>query len=118
MKTLAELQAIKAKMQNQVSVRTSTGEIRIVVAMGTCGIAAGARDVLNAFVEAASEKGILDRTIVCQTGCLGKCSCEPVAEVIVKGKENVVYGNLTADRAKEIVEKHVVGGTPVSEYMI
>lgn len=118
MKSLEELMAIKAKMQDKVSVRTSNGDIRIVVGMATCGIAAGARPVLNAFVEGVSEAGISDKVTVTQTGCIGICQYEPVVEVFEKDKEKVTYVKMTADKAKEIIEKHIKGGTPVTEYTI
>ena len=118
MKSLEELMAIKAKMQDKVSVRTSSGDIRIVVGMATCGIAAGARPVLNAFVEGVSEAGISDKVTVTQTGCIGICQYEPVVEVFEKDKEKVTYVKMTADRAKEIIEKHIKGGAVVSEYTI
>ena len=118
MKSLEELMAIKAKMQDKVSVRTSSGDIRIVVGMATCGIAAGARPVLNAFVEGVSEAGISDKVTVTQTGCIGICQYEPVVEVFQKDKEKVTYVKMTAEKAKEIIEKHIKGGAPVSEYTI
>ena len=118
MKSLEELLAIKAKMQDKVSVRTSSGDIRIVVGMATCGIAAGARPVLNAFVEGVSEAGISDKVTVTQTGCIGICQYEPVVEVYEKDKEKVTYVKMTAEKAKEIIEKHIKGGAPVSEYTI
>jgi len=118
MKSLEELMAIKAKMQNKVSVRTSSGDIRIVVGMATCGIAAGARPVLNAFVEGVSEAGISDKVTVTQTGCIGICQYEPVVEVFEKDKEKVTYVKMTAEKAKEIIEKHIKGGATVSEYTI
>ncbi|MBQ2724693.1 MAG: (2Fe-2S) ferredoxin domain-containing protein [Clostridia bacterium] len=118
MKSLEELMAIKAKMQNKVSVRTSSGDIRIVVGMATCGIAAGARPVLNAFVEGVSEAGISDKVTVTQTGCIGICQYEPVVEVFEKDKEKVTYVKMTAEKAKEIIEKHIKGGAPVTEYTI
>jgi NADP-reducing hydrogenase subunit HndB len=118
MKSLEELMAIKAKMQDKVSVRTSSGDIRIVVGMATCGIAAGARPVLNAFVEGVSEAGLTDKVQVTQTGCIGICQYEPVVEIYEKDKEKVTYVKMTADKAKEVVEKHIKGGQIVTEYTI
>ncbi|MBE6542296.1 MAG: (2Fe-2S) ferredoxin domain-containing protein [Ruminococcaceae bacterium] len=118
MKSIEELMAIKAKMQDKVAVRTSSGDIRIVVGMATCGIAAGARPVLNAFVEGVSEAGISDKVTVSQTGCIGICQYEPVVEVFEKDKEKVTYVKMTAERAKEVIEKHIKGGKPVAEYTI
>ena len=118
MKSLEELMAIKAKMQDKVAVRTSTGDIRIVVGMATCGIAAGARPVLSAFVEGVTEAGLADTVTVSQTGCIGICQYEPVVEVYEKDKEKVTYVKMTADKAREVVEKHIKGGAPVTEYTI
>ncbi len=118
MKSLEELMAIKAKMQDKVSVRTSSGDIRIVVGMATCGIAAGARPVLNAFVEGVSAAGLSDKVTVTQTGCIGICQYEPVVEIYEKDKEKVTYVKMNADKAKEIIEKHIKGGSPVTEYTI
>ena len=118
MKSLEELKAIKAKMQDKVVLRTSSGETRIVVGMATCGIAAGARPVLNAFLEGINEAGLSESVIVTQTGCIGICQYEPVVEVYTKDNEKVTYVKMTAERAKEIIEKHIKGGTPVAEYTI
>lgn len=118
MKSLEELKAIKAKMQDKVVLRTSSGETRIVVGMATCGIAAGARPVLNAFVEGINEAGLSDSVIVTQTGCIGICQYEPVVEVYTKDSEKVTYVKMTAERAKEVIEKHIKGGKPVAEYTI
>ncbi len=118
MKSLEELKAIKAKMQDKVNLRTSSAETRIVVGMATCGIAAGARPVLNAFVEGVAANGIGDSVIVTQTGCIGICQYEPVVEVYKSGEEKVTYVKMTAERAKEVLEKHVKGGKIVTEYTI
>ncbi len=118
MKSLEELKAIKAKMQDKVALRTTSGETRIVVGMATCGIAAGARPVLNAFVEGVSAAGLSDEVIVTQTGCIGICQYEPVVEVYQKDAEKVTYVKMTAERAKEIIEKHIKGGKVVTEYTI
>ena len=118
MKSLAELQAIKNKMADRVSVRTSSGSTRIVVGMATCGIAAGARPVLNAFVEGISDAGLSGDVVVTQTGCIGICQYEPVVEVFEQGREKTTYVKMTAEKAKEVIEKHIKGGTPVAEYTI
>lgn len=118
MKSLEELMAIKAKMQDKVSVRTSSGDIRIVVGMATCGIAAGARPVLNAFVEGISKSGLSDKVQVTQTGCIGICQYEPVVEVYEKDGVKTTYVKMTAERAADIIEQHIKGGKPVTEYTI
>ena len=118
MKSLEELLAIKAKMQDKVSARTSSGEIRVVVGMATCGIAAGARPVLNAFVEAVNEEALGDRVTVTQTGCIGICQYEPVVEIYEKDKEKVTYVKMTAEKVKTVVEKHLKGGSIVTEFTV
>ena len=118
MKSLAELAAIKAKMQSKVVIREGEGSIRVVVGMATCGIAAGARPVLTTFVEGVAEKNLSSKVTVTQTGCIGICQYEPVVEIFEEGKDKVTYVKLDADKAKEIVEKHLVGGNVVEEYTI
>ena len=117
MKSLEELKAIKAKMQDKVNLRTSSAQTRVVVGMATCGIAAGARPVLAAFVEGINEAGLSDNVIVTQTGCIGICQYEPVVEIF-NGDDKVTYVKMTADRAKEVIEKHIKGGKVVTEYTI
>lgn len=118
MKSIEELKAIKAKMADKVAVRNSSADVRIVVGMATCGIAAGARPVLNAFVEGITAAGLADTVTVTQTGCIGICQYEPVVEIYEKDKEKVTYVKMTADRAKEVIEKHIKGGEIVTEYTI
>lgn len=119
MKSLAELAAIREKMKNKVSIREgSENTTRIVVGMATCGIAAGARPVLSAFVESVNEAGLSDKVTVTQTGCIGICQYEPVVEVYEAGKEKVTYVKMTAEKAKEVVEQHIKGGKVVDAYTI
>lgn len=116
MKSLAELAAIKEKMQNKVVMREGSGDIRVVVGMATCGIAAGARPVLNTFVEEISNQGLSGNVTVTQTGCIGICQYEPVVEIFEAGKEKVTYVKMTSEKAKEVIEKHIKGGKVVEEY--
>ena len=118
MKSLAELAAIKAKMQDKVVIREGEGSVRVVVGMATCGIAAGARPVLSAFVEGVAQNGLTSKVTVTQTGCIGICQYEPVVEIYEDGKEKVTYVKLDADKAKKIVKEHLVGGNVVNEYTI
>ena len=118
MKSLAELQAIKDRMKDKVVLREGTSQVRVVVGMATCGIAAGARPVLNAFVEGVSAAGLSETVSVSQTGCIGICQFEPVVEVHEAGKEKVTYVKMTAEKANEVIEKHLKGGNVVSEYTI
>ena len=118
MKSLAELQAIKEKMKSKIVLREGAGEIRVVVGMATCGIAAGARPVLNAFVEEVNKAELYDKVTVSQTGCIGFCQLEPIVEVFEAGKDKVTYIKMTSDKVKEVVEKHLKGGKVVTEYTV
>ncbi len=118
MKSLAELQAIKEKMKNKVILREGTNDIRVVVGMATCGIAAGARPVLNALVEEVNALGLMDTVTVSQTGCIGICEYEPVVEVFEAGKEKVTYVKVDVEKAKKIASEHLKGGNVVVEYTI
>ncbi|HEX2937990.1 MAG TPA: (2Fe-2S) ferredoxin domain-containing protein [Ruminiclostridium sp.] len=118
MKSLAELEAIRNKMQGKVNLRENdSNAIRVVVGMATCGIAAGARPVLNKIVEEVAKRGLKD-IIVTQTGCIGICQYEPVVEVYVPGKEKVTYVKMTAEKAVRLVNDHLVNGNVVEEYTI
>ncbi|RKJ41385.1 (2Fe-2S) ferredoxin domain-containing protein [Acutalibacter sp. 1XD8-33] len=118
MKSLAELQAIRDKARASVNIRENAeAETRVLVGMATCGIAAGARPVLNAFVEEVAKRGLKD-TMVTQTGCIGICQYEPVVEVITPGKEKVTYVKMTAEKAVRVVNDHLVNGNVVTEYTI
>ena len=118
MKSLAELAAIREKMQSKVVIREGMGNIRVVVGMATCGIAAGARPVLKAFTEGVSNNALTDKVTVTQTGCIGICQYEPVVEVFEPGKEKVTYVKVTAEKAVEIVEQHLKRGQVVESYTI
>lgn len=118
MKSLAELQAIRDKMKNKVVLREGSNDIRVVVGMATCGIAAGARPVLNALVESVNELGLSGKVTVSQTGCIGICQFEPVVEVFESGKEKVTYVKMTAEKAKQVAESHLQGGKVLTEYTL
>ncbi len=120
MKSLEELRAIKAKMQNNVQLRGVEDEnsvIRVVVGMATCGIAAGARPVLNKFIEEVQSRG-LKNIVVAQTGCIGVCRLEPIVEVITPNGEKTTYVKMTADKVSKIVHEHLVNNKIVNEYTI
>lgn len=118
MKSLAELQAIKDKMKDKVILREGVNDVRVVVGMATCGIAAGARPVLNTLVEEVSKAGLSDKVTVSQTGCIGICQLEPIVEVFEAGKDKVTYVKMTSEKAKRVVEEHLKGGKVVNEYTI
>ena len=116
--SIAELTALRDKMKDKVAMREGSGQIRVVVGMATCGIAAGARPVLSAFVEKVGEAGLGERVIVSQTGCIGICQYEPVVEIFEDGKEKVTYVKMDAAKAAEVVEKHLKGGNVIDAYTI
>ena len=118
MKSLAELQAIKDKMKDKVILREGVNDVRVVVGMATCGIAAGARPVLNTLVEEVSKEGLSDKVTVSQTGCIGICQLEPIVEVFEAGKDKVTYVKMTSEKAKRVVEEHLKGGKVVNEYTL
>ncbi len=118
MKSLAELQAIKEKMRDKVILREGVNYIRVVVGMATCGIAAGARPVLNALVEGVNKEGLMDKVTVSQTGCIGICQLEPIVEVFEPGKEKVTYVKMTPEKAARVIEEHLKNGNVVNEYTI
>ena len=118
MKSLAELQAIRDRAKMAVNVReNSEAKTRVLVGMATCGIAAGARPVLNAFVEEINKRG-LDNVQVTQTGCIGVCRLEPIVEVYVPGQEKVTYVKMTAEKVPTVVAQHIVNKQVVTEYTI
>ncbi len=118
MKSLAELAAIRARMIEQVNLRKDDNvDTRIVVGMATCGIAAGARPVMLAFIEELKKRGI-DNVTVAQTGCVGMCRLEPMVEVYVKDQEKVTYVHMDPDKVARVVGEHIVNGKVVDEYTI
>ncbi len=118
MKSLEELKAIRDKVRAQVDLREEKNDaIRVLVGMATCGIAAGARPVLNAFVEEVNKRS-LNNVTVTQTGCIGICQFEPVVEVLVPGQEKVTYVNVSPEKVAKIVNDHIVNGNVVTEYTI
>jgi len=118
MKSLAELQAIKEKMKNKVVIREGGEEVRVVVGMATCGIAAGARPVLAAMVEEVEALGLSGKVSVSQTGCIGICQYEPVVEIMEAGKEKVTYVKMAAEKAKRVAKEHLKDGKVVAEYTL
>ena len=118
MKSLAELKAIRDIAQAEMNMRKENpNAARVLVGMATCGIAAGARPVLNAFVEEIAKRGLKDVTVT-QTGCIGICQYEPVVEVEIPGEEKVTYVKMTPEKAVKVVNDHLVNHNVVTEYTI
>ena len=118
MKSLEELKALREQMQSKMNVRKEdSNTIRVVVGMATCGIAAGARPVLNAFMEEVNKRN-LENVQVTQTGCIGVCRLEPIVEVYVPGEEKVTYVKMNAEKVPTIVAQHIVNKQVVTDYTI
>lgn len=119
MKSIEELMAIRDKTRKNMTVREDTGDskIRVVVGMATCGIAAGARPVLNAFVDEIAKRDVKGVSVQ-QTGCIGMCQYEPIVEVTEPGKEKVTYIKMTPEKAVRVVNDHIVNGNPVAEFTV
>ena len=118
MKSLAELQAIRDRAKAQLNMRQDNPDaIRILVGMATCGIAAGARPVLNAFTEEIAKRGLTNVTVT-QTGCIGICQFEPVVEIEAPGEDKVTYVKMTPEKVAKVVNDHIVNKNVVTEYTI
>jgi len=119
-KSLEDLKALRDKYKGNVDMRSNIDDlnkIRISVGMATCGIASGSRETINAIVEEVKAQGLAYVSVV-QTGCLGYCYAEPVVEVSMPGKEPVLYGNIDAVKAKELVDKHLKKGEVITDWVI
>jgi NADP-reducing hydrogenase subunit HndB len=117
MKTLEELKKLRDESLKKMTMRYTKDGFRIQVGMGTCGIASGARPILNAFLEQA-ELHDLDNVTVTQVGCMGECAYEPMAEIIDEAGQSYVYCSLSIQMVKEIVEKHIMNHQPVTRYLL
>ena len=116
-KSIADLEAIRQKAQQQVNIRKDTNGIRVVIGMATCGIAAGARPVMLSFIEQINRRNLTNVT-VSQTGCIGMCRLEPMVEVYVPGQEKVTYVKVNTEMVEKIVVEHLVNGNPFEAYTI
>ncbi len=118
MKSIKDLQKIKEQMLEEIQLREKDpGNIQVEVGMGTCGIASGAREVMQALLDEVTKRN-LTKVRVVQTGCIGMCAEEPLVIIKQPGKEDVVYGNLDENAARQIVVQHLVNGTPAQEWVI
>ena len=117
MKSLADLQKLREQAQNRVNMRNvGNEEYRVVVGMGTCGIAAGARVVLNAFMEHVSESNL--NVVVTQTGCMGSCTLEPMVDIYDKEGKKTTYIKMNTEKVAFVVESHLKNGSIVEEYTV
>jgi len=117
--TLEQLRKLREEKKQDLSRREVEGkEIQIIVGMGTCGIAAGAKDTFDAIVKAVEENHLGDRVIIRQTGCMGLCYVEPTVEIVKPGMPTVIYGKMTADTAKDLVKKHLIEGALLDNHIL
>ncbi|HEY8500399.1 MAG TPA: (2Fe-2S) ferredoxin domain-containing protein [Clostridia bacterium] len=117
MKSLAELEIIRKRAVNELNLNNKPNGIRVTVGMATCGLAAGAEPVMEAFVDELKKRNINDVRVT-KTGCIGVCRLEPIADVINAKGEKITYVNLDEKKARRIVIEHLINGRPVSEYTI
>ena len=116
-KSLEELKRVREEALAKKQMKAAPGQIQVIVAMGTCGIAAGARDTMKSvlnFIETQNLSGVT----VTQTGCIGKCEQEPILQVIIGDSAKVTYGKVNAEVAAQIMKQHVQNGTPVKDYVL
>lgn len=117
MRSLEELKALKAKTEKEMALRKDTGKPTIIVHMGTCGIANGAREVLNAVLADLKERNLTEIHVT-QTGCPGLCHLEPLVTISVPDKPPFVYGKVSVENMKKIIVQHVINGQPVTEWLV
>jgi NADP-reducing hydrogenase subunit HndB len=116
--TLDELRALRDSKRQDLARRDVEGkDIHIIVGMGTCGIAAGAKQTFDALVDSIKKHGLEDRVLIRQTGCMGLCYVEPTVEVAVPGMPPVIYGKMTQDMAETLVAKHLVERTLLDNHI-
>jgi NADP-reducing hydrogenase subunit HndB len=116
-KSLDDLKKIREDALAKRKVAETSGATQVIVGMGTCGIAAGARDTMKAVLEYIEAKN-LPNIVVTQTGCIGLCEQEPILQVVISDKEKVTYGKVTPDVVKKIMENHVEKGEVVEDHVI
>ena len=117
--SLDDLKKLRDEKKNDMRKREADGkEMQVIVGMGTCGIAAGAKATLDAFINGLDEHKLVDSCLVRQTGCMGLCHSEPTVEIVAPGMPTVIYGNVDAAAAKEIIQKHLIGKELLSGHIL
>ena len=117
--SLDDLRKLRDDKKNDLRKRDADGkEIQVIVGMGTCGIAAGAKETLDTFISSLDENKLVDSCLVRQTGCMGLCHSEPTVEVVVPGMPPVIYGRVNSDVAKQIIQKHIIGRELIGEFIL
>ncbi|MEW5693935.1 MAG: (2Fe-2S) ferredoxin domain-containing protein [Candidatus Hydrogenedentota bacterium] len=115
--TIDELKKMRESAKKEISLREGKFRGKLIVHLGTCGIAAGAREIMSTFLDEFNKRGITD-IMFTSTGCAGLCSQEPMITIELQNSSPVKYGKLTPAKAKEIFEKHIIAGNIVREYVI
>jgi len=116
--SLDDLRKLRAKEKNKILMRVGQGkQIQVIVGMGTCGLAAGAKKTLITLINEIEEKKLMDTVVVRQCGCLGHCSTEPTVEVIAPNMPKTYYSKVNDALAKEIVQKHVIGREVLKDHV-
>ncbi len=116
-KSLEDLQRLKEEALEKRKAQATAGRAQITVGMGTCGIAAGARETMKAILEVIETDNLSD-IVVTQTGCIGLCEWEPIVEVVVGNGPKVTYGKVSPEMAKQITQEHIEGGKVLIELLI
>jgi len=116
-KSLDDLKRAREEALEKRRLKASSGKVQVIVGMGTCGIAAGARDAMKAILETI-EKDNLQDIVVTQTGCIGLCEREPIVQVVIGDQPKVTYGKVTPEVARQIMHEHVVDGKVVEHHVI
>ncbi|MFO7698950.1 MAG: (2Fe-2S) ferredoxin domain-containing protein [Anaerolineae bacterium] len=114
-KSLDELRRLRQQVEKDISTRKDTGTT-IIVGMGTCGIAAGARDTMHAILEELRKRDI--DVNVTTVGCIGMCAKEPLVDIEQAGKPRVTYGNVTPDMVSRLIDEHLIKGQVVDEWAV
>lgn len=117
MKSLQDLEVIREQARQMTGLREGKEQTKVIVGMGTCGIAAGARDTMKAILDEVGKRNLTEVTIT-QTGCLGLCEQEPIVEVEFPDQPRIIYGKVSADKARQIVSRHLVNGNIIGEWVI
>ncbi|MGE4320932.1 MAG: ferredoxin [Acholeplasmataceae bacterium] len=117
MKSLEELKKLRDASLKKMTMRYTKDGFRVQVGMATCGIASGARPILNEFLEQIEHHDLKNVTIT-QVGCMGECAFEPMAEIVDASGQSYIYCSLTIPMVREIVEKHIMNHQPITKYLL
>jgi NADP-reducing hydrogenase subunit HndB len=115
-KSLEELRELRDKAKKDMQSRDSEGKPQVIIGMGTCGIAAGAREVMQAIMDEIDKRDV--EATITQTGCIGMCEQEPLVDIKLPGEERITYGDVTPDKARKIVVSHLINGNILDELVV